>query len=71
MEFAASFLITKSFDFLLLLSGDSKVSFDVYLIEKSLTPIGWAVVITVLIALFFGLIYLTAKIFKKTKTKLK
>jgi hypothetical protein len=69
MEFVCNFLGTKSFDFLLLLAGEGKVSFGIYHTEKSLTPLGWAVIIIVPIALIFGLIYLTAKFLKKTKIK--
>jgi len=48
----------------LMLFGEGKVSFGLYEIKRSLTPLGWAVVIIFLIALIFALIYLTAKILK-------
>lgn len=53
----------------LMLFGENAVSFGLYDIEKSLTPLGWAVVIILPIALIFGLIYLAAKTLKKTKSK--
>ena len=53
----------------LMLFGEGKVSFGLYEIKRSLTPLGWAVVIIFLIALIFALIYLTAKILKKPKSK--
>ena len=47
-----------------LLSGEGKISFGIYEIERSLTPLGWAVVIFLPIALISGLIYLILKILK-------
>jgi len=64
-----TFLETKIPGFFLMFSGEGGVSFGVYHIERSLTPVGWAVIIILPIALIFGVIYLTGKILKKTKIK--
>ena len=69
MTFLIGFLGTKISGFLLMLSSEGGVSFGVYHIEKSLTPLGWAIIIILPITLIFGLIYLIAKILKKTKIK--
>ncbi len=53
----------------LMLFSEGNVSFGLYEIKRSLTPLGWAVVMVFLIALIFALIYLTAKILKKPKSK--
>jgi len=66
MTFLASFL---GAHILGLLFGEGGISFGIYEIERSLTPLGWAVVIILPISLISGLIYLTAKILKKTKLK--
>ncbi len=71
MTFLNCVLGMKMFDFFLMLFGGDMggVSFGVYDIERSLTPLGWAVIIIFPIALIFGVIYLAARILKKTKIK--
>lgn len=69
MTFLNSLLLTKTFGFFLIFSNKSGVSFGLYDIAKSLTIPGWAVVIILPLALIFGIIYLAAKIPKKTKLK--
>jgi hypothetical protein len=59
----------KFLGFFLVLFQESKISFGIYNVEKSLTRIGWAVIIFLLLALVFGLIRLTTKILKKPKLK--
>jgi len=48
----------------IMLVGEGKVSFGLYEIKRSLTPLGWAVFIVLPIALIFALVYLTVKILK-------
>ncbi|MGI8787350.1 MAG: hypothetical protein ACR2HG_06280 [Pyrinomonadaceae bacterium] len=60
-------LTIKIFSFPLLLFGSEGVSFGIYEIKRSLTPLGWTVVIIVPLALIFGTTYLIAKILKKPK----
>jgi hypothetical protein len=67
MSFLVKFLSANIF--VLMLFGEGRTSFGVYDIKRSLTPLGWAVVVILPTALIFGLIYLTAKIFKKPKSK--
>lgn len=69
MTFLNSLLLTKTFGFFLIFSNKSGVSFGLYEIKKSFTPLGWAVIIILPLALIFGVIYLAAKIPKKTKLK--
>jgi len=52
-----------------MLSGEGKIAFGIHEIERSLTPLGWVVIIILPIALIFGVIYLIAKVLKKTKLK--
>ena len=65
MTLLVNVLGTKILCLFLMLSGEGKVSFGVHYVERSLTPLGWAVIIILPIALVFGIIYLTAKILKK------
>ncbi len=69
MAFLVNVLRIKFLGFFLMLSGEGGVSFAVHSTERSLTPLGWVVVTILPIALIFGVIYLTAKVLKKTKLK--
>ncbi len=69
MAFLVDVLGTKFLGFFLMLSGEGGAASDVYKVERSLTLFGWVVVIILPIALIFGVIYLTAKVLKKTKLK--
>jgi hypothetical protein len=68
MTFPVNVLGTYILGFFLMLSGEGNASGG-YVIEKSLTPLGWAVIIFLPIVLIFGAIYLIDKILKKTKLK--
>jgi hypothetical protein len=58
------------FGFLFVYSAESGgVSFGLYDISKSFTPIGWAVIIILPLAIIFGIIYSVAGILKKPKLK--
>ena len=52
-----------------MLANDEAISFGIYDIEKSLTPVGWAAVIFLPLALIFGIIYVVMKTIKKRKIK--
>ena len=69
MSFLISFLTTKVLGFFLMLANDEAISFGIYDIEKSLTPVGWAAVIFLPLALIFGIIYVVMKTIKKRKIK--
>ena len=69
MTFLFKVLATETFDFLLLLFGGEGVSYGVYEVKRSLTPLGWAAILILPTALIFGVIYLTIKILKKPKLK--
>ncbi|MDQ3063033.1 MAG: hypothetical protein M3R14_09265 [Acidobacteriota bacterium] len=69
MTLLINVLGTKSLSFFLMLSGEGKIAFGIHEIERSLTPLGWVVIIILPIALIFGVIYLIAKVLKKTKLK--
>jgi hypothetical protein len=69
MTFPVNVLGTYILGFFLMLSGEGNASGGGYVIEKSLTPLGWAVIIFLPIVLIFGAIYLIDKILKKTKLK--
>lgn len=69
MTFLFCFVITTVRGFPLMFFGEGGVSFGLYDISKSLTPLGWAVIIIVPPAVIFGIIYLAAKILKKPKLK--
>lgn len=57
-------------NFLMFLSERSgAVSFGMYEIKKSLTPLGWAVIITAFAILIFGVIFSIKRILKKKKIK--
>lgn len=67
MTFLLNILATAIFS--LFLFGGEGVSFGVYEIKRSLTPLGWAAVIIFPTALLLGAIYLAVKILKKPKMK--
>ena len=69
MTFFANTLGTKILGVFLMLSGEGKISFGVYDVERSITPLGWAVIVILPTVLLFGAVYLIVKIFKKTKLK--
>ena len=69
MTFLVNALETKIFGLFLMLLADEKVSFGVYDVSRSLTPLGWAVIIIVPVGLIFGTIYLISRIIKKPKLK--
>lgn len=69
MTFLINALGTKSFGLFLMLLEEGKTSFGVYDVSRSLTPVGWAVIVILPTALIFGAIYLAFKIIKKPKLK--
>ncbi len=69
MTFLVSLFVTKVLGFFLMFADDKSVSFGLYEIKRSLTPLGWALIIILPLALIFGIIYLAAKVIKKRKLK--
>ena len=69
MTFLA-FLCEKTLTLVFLMFADGgSISFGVYDIKKSLTPLGWAVVFVLSLVLIFGLTYFVVKVFKNLKLK--
>jgi hypothetical protein len=61
--------LTSLLGFFLMLEQKGAVSFGMYEVKKSLTPVGWAVVVLLAISLIGGIVYLGNKIGHKSKLK--
>lgn len=61
--------LTSLLGFFLMLEQKGAVSFGMYEVKKTLTPVGWAVVVLLVLSLIGGIIYLGVKIGNKSKLK--
>lgn len=66
MTFLINMFGTKILGLLILFAQSS---FQVHTVYKEITPIGWAVIIILPLALIFGIIFSIVKILKKPKLK--